>query len=216
MDDIKQDIDTGQPVPKPAAPKKPKAKKIFAIILPVVLIIAAGAGGYFWKDKGSKKAIEQSRSELTVLQAQVGQLEKDLATAKADAAKAKKSETAKVPSQDTLDNVEQSITSGNTAALEGYLADKVLVIIAASEGVGVRTPAQAVSDVTDYIKDAKDPWNFSLPNATITEYSTGDYAQYFPSGALVGESDDSMVISFTFNSSGDVSVIFLAADSSLL
>lgn len=216
MDDVIKDIDTGQAVPKPLPPKKPKAKKPLAILLLIVLIAGAGGGGYWWRDKDAKKAIEQKQSEITALQGQVTGLQEDLTAAKADAAKAKKSEGATGPSQATLDNVEQSISSGNTAALEGYLADKVLVIIAASEGVGTRTPAQAVSDVTDYIKDAKEPWDFSLPAKTIAEYSSGDYAQYFPNGALVGESADSMVISFTFNSSGKVSVIFLAADSALL
>ncbi len=214
MNEVIKDIDTGQAVPKPLPPKKPKAKKPLAILLLIVLIAGAGGGGYWWRDKDAKKAIEQKQSEITALQGQVTGLQEDLTAAKADAAK--KPEATTGPSQATLDNVEQSISSGNTAALEGYLADKVLVIIAASEGVGMRTPAQAVSDVTDYIKDTKEPWDFSLPAKTVAEYSSGDYAQYFPNGALVGESADSMVISFTFNSSGKVSVIFLAADSALL
>ena len=214
MDQIIKDVDTGQPVPKPLPPKKPKAKKILAVLGVLVLIGGAGGGAYYWRDLDAKKLDTGRQTEISNLQSQVTQLQSDVASAKAEASKTAKSSSG--PDQDTLDNVEESITSGNTAALESYLASKVMVIIAASEGVGSRTPAQATADVTDYIKDANSPWNFALPEATINDYSSGDYAQYFPSGALVGKSADDMVISFTFNNAGDVSVIFLSASADLL
>jgi hypothetical protein len=123
--------------------------------------------------------------------------------------------TSTAPSQATIDNVEASITSGNTAALEGYMASTVNVIIAASEGIGSRTPAQAVGDITSYISSATDPWSFALPAATLSGWASGSYSQYFPSGAVVGKSANNMVISFSFTS-GKISTVFMAKDATLL
>lgn len=90
------------------------------------------------------------------------------------------------------------------------MASIIKVIIAAAEGIGDRTPTQAISDLK-YVENATDPWDFDLPVATLTAYATGDYTQYFPDGALVGKSADNRVISFTFNSSGKISGIFMSA-----
>ncbi len=115
--------------------------------------------------------------------------------------------TTTAPTAEELDNIKASITSENTAALEGYMAASVNVIIAASEAYGPQTPVQAVKDV-DYVKDG-DTWDFALPAATLAAYQAGDYKQYFPTTALVGKSSNGYVISFQFDSAGKINGIFM-------
>lgn len=116
--------------------------------------------------------------------------------------------TTTAPTAEALENIKASITSENTAALEGYMAASVNVILAATEAYGPRTPTEAVGDV-DYVKDGTD-WDFALPAATLDAYQAGDYKQYFPETALVGKSAEGHVISFQFNDSGKISGIFMS------
>jgi hypothetical protein len=110
-------------------------------------------------------------------------------------------------SSDIKANVADAISSRNTAALESYMGDSVKVIIAASEGIGDRTPAQAVADL-NYLSSATDPWDFDLPEATIDDWQTGDYASYFPETLrVIGRSSDGYVVVFKFNSSEKITDI---------
>jgi len=205
--------------PTPKAPeqvkvKKPANKKVMTVLLCLLLIAASGAGAYFWQQQEVNK-LQKSNDEKTK---QVENLQKLLQAAEGlttvDSASAAE-EKVTAPSQDQLDNMQAAIETMNTAALEGYMAASVKVILAASEGIGERTPVQAVGDL-EYLNDADNPWDFSLPQATLNDYAAGDYAQYFPATAFVGKSADGYVISFTFNNSGKISGIFLSADDALL
>lgn len=193
-------------------PKTPRTVPLWAVILLAVALIGLGAVAYMWRDNQAKANAKKSQAEIAALQSKVEVLEKEAAN---ESGAEEANNNTKKPSASDLENIEASITSGNTAALEGYMAPKVMVIIAASEGLGERTPAQAVSDL-EYLDDADDPWDFSLPAATLKKWGNGDYKQYFPSDALVGKSADDMVISFTFNNAGKISGIFLAANADLL
>lgn len=209
------DLDTGQPVPTVMHAKKPKIKLILTVLL--ILALAGGAGGYWWRDKTAKESQKRQDTEIAQLKDKTSSLDKDLADAKAKSNTATATTTpVAVPSAATVQSVKDSITSGNTAALEGYMAAKVTVTIAASESAGVRTPAQAVSDVTSYIKSATSPWNFALPVETLTAFGSGSYGVYFPNGAVVGKAANKYVISFVFNSAGKINTVFMAASSDIL
>jgi hypothetical protein len=98
-------------------------------------------------------------------------------------------------------NIVDAVSSGNTAALEGYFAPTVHVTYAASEDEG---------DVSDHgllvmnISNATSPtavWDFDLPASVIAAYrdspgSAGAYIDDFPEGAIVGRSSEDKVISF--------------------
>ncbi len=211
---------------KPEASKKPEKakkdrkalKKILAVLGVLLLMAGSAYAGYYYSDQQAKQDASDKQAQIDKLNQEKSELQKQLdeAAAKDDAAaddEAAAENTA--PSASDLENIEASITSGNTAALEGYMAKKVTVILAASECCGSRTPAQAVADVA-YVEAGTDPWDFSLPQATLDGYAAGDYAQYFPDDALVGKSANDYVISFTFNADGDIKGIFMTGNADVL
>ena len=191
-------------------------KRILKTVVVIVFLLAIGAGaGWWWRDKDAKDMQNFKQAEITSLQDRVAQLEKDAA----DAAKASSTSTtttteSKRPTAAVLENIQASITSGNTAALEGYMASSVRVILAASEGVGDRTPVQAIGDL-NYVMNGG-TWDFDLPTATLTKYQTGDYKQYFPTTAYVGLSSKSYVVSFQFDANAKISGIFMTNSAELL
>jgi hypothetical protein len=124
-------------------------------------------------------------------------------------------ETSTLSDADYL-NLSESISSGNTAALEGYLADDFSVIIAASECCMDMSVVESLNALA-YVNNATGPWTFPTDPADVATYQTGSYAQYFPEGAYVGNSsdDDPFIVSFTIV--GDkVTTIFMSAGASLL
>ena len=113
------------------------------------------------------------------------------------------------------ENISAAVSSHNYAALEGYMADSVNVVIAASEYGGSVTKTQAVSDMA-YLTSGTDPWNFAIPAATLTTWRAHFYTTYFSSTSYAGESANHKVVSFDFNCSGKIDQVFMVADSSLL
>lgn len=197
--------------------KKNKSRRgviIFLIII-IVLLLGAGAGMYFWqKDQinSANNTIEELNGKLSDSQKK---LDEALKTNNKSAGQDASGSVSKRPSAATIENIESAITSGNTAALEGYMAPSVNVIIAASEGMGARTPAEAVTDLK-YISKATDPWHFNVDNNTLAKFAKGDYKEYFNSTTLVGISANNMVIAFNFDSNGKINGIFMASNSTLL
>lgn len=201
---------------KTEKPKKNRSGLKKAVIVLLVIIIAAGAayGGYWYRGEQAKKEISEKDTQIASLQSEKDALQKQLEEANAQDDSSEES-TSTSPSAADLENIEAAITSGNTAALESYMAKKVTVILAASECCGSRTQAQAVADLA-YIDGATDPWDFDLPQSTLDGYASGDYKQYFPDDALVGKSANNYVISFTFDDSGDIDGIFVTNNAKLL
>lgn len=198
--------------------KKDLIKKILAILLALLLLLAASYGGYWYKGQQAKKESDEKQQQIDKLEEEKKKTEEELAAEKSKKSSDSDSESSATktkPSESDLENIEASITSGNTAALEGYMASKVNVIMAATECCGSRTPAQAIGDL-QYIEAGTDPWNFSLPAATIASYQAGYYSSYFPADALVGKSANDYVVSFTFDSNGDIDGIFMAINADLL
>lgn len=204
-------------VPSDSKPKKHILRTIILIVVFLVLAGAAASAAYIYRDGAAVNAEKQKSDEISALNTKVIALQIRL-----DAEIAKKTPvvdqtpTSVKPGVVAIANIKESITSGNTAALEGYMATSVNVIIAASEGVGVSTPAVAVSNITTFIADATAPWNFELAASVLSSYGQGSYKQYFPSTALVGKSANNKVISFGFDASTKINTVFLSASDSLL
>lgn len=189
-------------------------KKLLMLLALLVILAGAAYGGYWWRDRDAKQDSRSKNEEITSLKSQLDESKK-AAESSASEEESSDETTTTLPTAAQLDNIQAAITSGNTAALEGYMASSVNVIIAASEGLGTRTPAQAVGDL-DYLVSASVSWDFSLSSATLASYAGGSYSSYFPSGALVGKSSENKVVSFVFNSSAKISTIFMSASDDLL
>lgn len=209
---------------KPAKENRGKinGKTLKTALLIALLVLAAAGASYWWRNKTANEAEKKQAATITSLQQTAASLEKQLAQEKAKTATAGAPAaapcTAKAPTAAVIENIEASITSGNTAALEGYMAASVNVIIAASEGLGAKTPTQAVASITDFISSDTSSWDydFSLPAPTLSSYAKGSYAQYFPSIAVVGKATNKKVISFSFDCNAKISTVFLASNEDLL
>lgn len=193
--------------------KKPKRSSLKAALLTMLIIAIAGGGAVacWMRDQQAKKDLGSKDSEIALLNSRLNEGENT------DGEEADTDATSDDPKtvDEVHENIAAAISSGNTSALAGYMASSVRVIIAASGGVGDRTPAQAISDLA-YLDDATDPWDFALSADTLNDYANGDYAQYFPRGAVVGKSADDRVVSFTFDANGDINGVFMAVDAELL
>ena len=198
-----------EPQHEPIKNRSGKGKKLLMWLVVLLLIAGAAGGGWYYRDRQAKDDTKLKQTEIDSLKTANASLAKDLKEAQG------KAESAAKPSQQDLDNIAAAVKSGNYAALEQLMASKVTVIIAASEGLGERTPAQAIADIK-YLDSGTDPWDFALPAATVDGYQAGDYKQYFPDGALAGQSANNYVVSFSFDSSGKVSTIFMVANADLL
>ena len=206
--------------------KTKKLRKIVHLIVIAVLILAGG-GAYLWRNDKASKQDKESADKISSLQNRIDSLEKELASKTgeiSDLTAAKNNSgvnneddlaSARVPSDVVRENVIESITSDNTAALEGYMASSVHVVYAASSGVFDHTPTQAISDIK-YLDDAVDPWDFNLSKSVLGSFETGDYKDYFKDNSVVGKSSDGKVIVFNFNDAGKINAIFMSASADLL
>jgi len=117
-------------------------------------------------------------------------------------------------------NIVDAMNSGNTAAIEGYLAPTVHLTYAASENEGdVSNHAIVIYDLTDFTAGFP-TWDFNLPASLVDQYANDpdtypSYADDFPPGALVGKASNNKVISFVI-SGGLITRIFFASDEYVL
>lgn len=194
----------------PPPRKKSGGLKVLLWFLVFLLVVGAGAAGYFYRDMTAKDQLKKSNAEIASLKVENNKLKEQLAAATVA------NTAARSPSDQDLANIKAAVESGNYAAIQQLLSDPVTVILAASEGLGERTPAQAVGDLA-YLDDGEDPWNFSLTTAILDGYKDGDYAKYFPQSAMVGKSKNGYVVSFSFDeTSGKISTIFMTNSEEVL
>lgn len=195
---------------------KPVGKIVIIVVIVLLLLAVAWLAWQLWVclDHDGKVNTENQQ-----LKTQVEQLKKQLSDAQSSAsthtAQPAACTTGIAASQSLKENIEAAITSKNTAALQGYMASSVTVVIAASEKGGSESAAAATKDV-EYTYNGTAPWNFSLSTATINTYKAGFYKQYFPDNAYVGKAANDHVVSFGFDCNGKINLIFMAADESLL
>lgn len=196
--------------------KTPKQdKKVGMWIMLGLFIVALGVIGWFiWMMLGWNTERATLQADKQALQEQIKSLKQQLSLAES-------SDTPETPAcsptiSDTFKaNIRAAVESRNYAALEPSMNATVRVILAASEGVGDRTPAQAVADMA-YLNEGATPWNFSLAAATIAAWDAGFYTDYFDDNTYVGRAADGMVVVFDFDSCGKINEVFMAANEELL
>jgi hypothetical protein len=200
------------------SPKKGIGKTVIVSLL-VVLLAASGAAAYVWRDIAARNSEKAQVANIATLDEKIKGLEADLLVANGGVATPNTGTgccTGVAPDATTIANIKASITSGNTAALEGYMADAVKVVLAMAEGVAPGTPTEAVTRITEFISAATAPWNFEKTADELGQYAVGGYGPYFPAIAVVGMSANSKVITFDFDCDGKISRVFMASDASIL
>lgn len=209
---------------KLSSEKRAFSKTILFIILTLILVASAAGASYWWRDKIATEFEKDQATEISSLQKTIVDIEKKLISEKAEtpgtgtSVETDDDDTAcepVAPAYSVLENIQASITSGNTQALEGYMAASVNVILAATEAYGPQTPTQAVTDITSFITGETD-WDFTLPASVLSSYGKGGYGEYFTNIDVVGKSADGKVISFLFDCNADISTVFLSSGEDLL
>lgn len=118
-------------------------------------------------------------------------------------------------SADDVANIRDAVSSGNTAAIDGYLTDPTRVVIAASDADSRFSPVDAVLSL-DYVHPGVGVWDFDLPPETIAGYrASAFYGAYFPEDVIVGRSDAHAVVAFSPHD-GKIDTILMSIDESLL
>ena len=112
------------------------------------------------------------------------------------------------PSAADIENIKASIITGNTQALVSHFTKPVMVILAASDGIGPSTPDEAAVFLAQRLGD-KSGWNFNPTEAQLASWRATFYEQYFPVGALVGFDAEGDKISFTFTGT-QISTVFVS------
>jgi hypothetical protein len=113
-----------------------------------------------------------------------------------------------------IENIQESISSGNTAALEGYLTNPIHIAFAASDLNDTVTPVQAIGDL-DFLADATG-WSWSVDATTLASWrASANYGTWFPDGAIIGHAASGQVISFVVAGTV-VTAIYVAASTDLL
>lgn len=196
-------------------PKIAASRNYTVIGLVIGLLALAGATSFLGYQYNN------ANNDNKKLQTQINELNFSLIDAKKQANASVKVTPSPTPTKaiaiptSLKENIAAAINTMNTAALEGYMAPSVNVVLAASEAAGPRTPAEAVSDLA-YLNSATAPWDFALPVATLNAYAAGDYANYFGENTVVGKSANKYVVSFRINSSSKIDQIFMSVSSDLL
>lgn len=205
-----------------AKPQRQKRKIWGKALLVLLLLLLLGLIGWLaWQLKLCQDQHAKDSTDKQSLQSKVDDLTKQLDEAKKSAAASETDTTPGVCSTqkelttELKENLAAAISSKNTAALKGYMADKVNVVFAASEKGGEVSQDQAVTDL-NYLNSATAPWDFNLSAATLNSYKDGDYAQYFNGVTYVGKSSDGYVISFGFDACAKINRIFVSVSSDLL
>ncbi|MBI5906600.1 hypothetical protein HY857_00925 [Candidatus Saccharibacteria bacterium] len=196
-------------------PKKDKKQQGFtaieAVLILVILAIIGFVGWYVWHAKNDTNSAYDKAGNLSLASS----------SAKKSTEQKKASSPTPAPAKVTIsdslkENTAAAIESQNTAALEGYMATSVTVVIAASEKGGAETATQAVKDL-DYLNSGTSPWDFKLSDATLASFRNGFYGKYFGADTtIVGQSANKYVVSFGVNTSGKIDTVFMAASADIL
>jgi hypothetical protein len=198
-------------------PRSSGAKKGLIASVIINILLLALLGWMWWQLKVCMDNEATLQKEKTDLQSQVQTLKEQLA---AKGAAAETTPCDSTITQALKDNIKDAVNSDNTAALEGYMASSVKVIIAASEFGQDRTPAQAITDM-NYIQSSSG-WIFALSPATISGYLGGSYGtgspgvNYFTATTYFGKASDDKLVAFNFDSCAKINQVFMSASADLL
>jgi hypothetical protein len=117
------------------------------------------------------------------------------------------------PMTDVSEQIMAAMTSKNTQALEGYMANTVQVRLEASGCCGPITKAEAMSQLS-YLDPAVG-WSFDPTNPIIIDLAAHS-PDYYGSEWLVGVASNEYIVSFKLNSQNLIEAYNLGASYKLL
>jgi hypothetical protein len=117
------------------------------------------------------------------------------------------------PKVNVSEQIIAGITSKNTQALEGYMADTVQVRLEASGCCGPITKSEAMSQLS-YLDPAVG-WSFDPTNPIIVDLAINS-PDYYGSGWIVGVASNEYIVSFKLNNQNLIEAYNLGASYKLL
>jgi hypothetical protein len=162
-----------------------------------LLVLSLAAGAYYY---GTQKGIFNKPS-------QTPGVENDLPTTEPSPTYQPQ------PIIDVSEQIIAAITSKNTQALEGYMANTVQVRLEASGCCGPITKAEAMSQLS-YLDPAVG-WSFDPANPIIVDLAT-NAPDYYGNGWIVGVASNEYIVSFKLNNQNLIEAYNLGASYKLL
>jgi hypothetical protein len=99
------------------------------------------------------------------------------------------------PSPDQLDHVRVALETGDTSSLEADLADTVDVVLMDSGCCGPVSKQDAIDGLAYVGPGSGATWDLAPDDATLATLRGGDYADFFPSNAIVAVSSNGFLLS---------------------
>lgn len=187
------------------------------VAIQVLFWMAVFVAGMWYYQQLKINELNDQKAELTKQSQEAKAAQKKAEAELADTQKqlAASSTTVTVVPPLLKQNVEAAVSSGNYAAIDGYMADKVSYAIAASSGQGTLTKVQAIKQL-EYLNSGTAPWNFNIAAATLTKYKAGAYSTYLNDDVIFGASGNKYFVSFHLDSNNKIDQFFIASSTDLL
>ena len=167
--------------------------KFYRIGFFVLLILILGVGAYYLGAMSGKPSGDKSKIFTTKKVEK--KVEQDISPAES-----------KMSLEELKENIKAAINTGNTQPFETYMADKVSVILEASECCGMKNPTEATKQL-DYLNGAVGPWNFDQSNDIIKKLKELEPSKYGPESAFIGIASNEYTVSFKFDADNKINGI---------
>lgn len=187
--------------------------KFYRIGFFVLLILILSVGAYYLGIMSNKPTKDKSNTYTSK------KTEKKVPTPTVEIEENDENDTSspvvKMSLNELKENIMAAINTGNLQPFEGYMADKVNVILEATECCGEKNSTEAAKQL-EYLNDAVGPWNFDQSNETIKKLKEIEPTKYGPESAFIGIAANEYTVSFKFNEENKISDITMAATYKLL
>lgn len=214
---LEQEIEEEEREPILKNANKPTWGHRIWVALQIIFWIAVFVAGMWYYQQLKINELNDQKAEVTKQLQESRAAQKKAEAELADAQKELASTSTSVTTVPPLlkQNVEAAVSSGNYAALDGYMADKITYALAASSGAGTLTKAQAIKQL-EYLNSGTSPWNFAIATATLTKYKSGAYSTYLNDDVIFGVSGNKYFVSFHLDSNNKIDQFFIASSTDLL
>lgn len=171
--------------------------KFYRIGFFVLLLLILGVGAYYLGTMSGKSSDKKSKNFTTK------KVEKKVASQSLNLEESISPTENKMSLEELKENIKAAINTGNTQPFETYMADKVSVILEASECCGIKNPTEATKQL-DYLNDAVGPWNFDQSNDIIKKLKELEPTKYGPESAYIGIAANEYAVSFKFDADNKI------------